>query len=206
MPITETVSPDLDNPLPAGVIALAPHPACRAHPLKSLHATVTLDAGDCIAIEFALRGDLSRLRLAPSSAAPQRRDELWRHTCFELFARRATERSYLEFNFSPSGDWAAWAFSDYRRDQRPVEQARVRITTLPDDSGCWRLRAQAELGAADAPCTWWLNLAAVIEADDGELTYWAARHTSAQPDFHDHAAFMVPLRATRAAVPLPGYA
>jgi hypothetical protein len=203
VPTAEPANPDHHDLLPSGAIALAPHPACRAGPVRSVHATATLAVGGCIVIEFALRGELSRLRLAPAASAPQRREELWRHTCFELFARRGTDRGYLEFNFSPSGDWAAWSFSDYRHGQRPLENTRVKIATLPGDAGCWRVRAQAELGAAETPSPWWLNLAAVIEADDGGLTYWAVRHTSEHPDFHDRANFAVPLAAARAAAPVP---
>lgn len=157
-------------------------------------------------MEFAVQGELSRLRLAPASPAPQRRVDLWRHTCFELFARRGAERGYLEFNFAPNGDWAAWAFDDYRSGGRELRAAPVGITTRSAEAGRWTLRAQAELGpaaaqpgGADTPVTWWLNLAAVIESEDGGLSYWAAHHAGARPDFHDRSSFCVALRPTHAA-------
>jgi len=194
--------------LAPGSIALAPHPACGPGPLRSLQARTAFEPGGRLTVEFDLRGDLARVRLAPASAAAQRRPDLWRHTCFELFAGRNADPGYLEFNFAPSGDWAAWAFSDYRSGARELEAARVGVSTHGVDAGHWRLRAQAEFTAipgpadrAGTPVTWWLNLAAVIEALDGSLTYWAAHHAGARPDFHDRASFCVPLRRDRSAVP-----
>jgi hypothetical protein len=187
---------------------LTPHPAYGAGPLRSLHATVSLDGNGRVTVEFAAHGELSGLRLASASPAPQRRVDLWRHSCFELFARRGTERGYLEFNFAPNGDWAAWVFDDYRSGGRELEPAPIGISTHSVDAGHWRLRAQAELAAPEAAAfstdtavTWWLNLAAVIEAGDGNLSYWAVHHAGARPDFHDRASFCVPLRPTRADAP-----
>jgi len=205
VPTPEPVPSKPREPAP-GSVALAPHPAFGAGPLRSLHANAAFEPGGRLTVEFDVRGDLARLRLAPAAAAPRRLGELWRHTCFELFARQDAGRDYLEFNFAPSGDWAASAFSDYRSGVRELEPARVGISTHRVDSGHWRLRAQAEFAAAKTavdsagtPVTWWLNLAAVIEAEDGVLTYWAAHHASARPDFHDRTSFCVPLRMGRAA-------
>jgi len=60
------------------------------------------------------------------AAVVQRCDELWRHTCCELFAApvalvaTAQGGAYREFNFSPSGDWAAYAFDSPRCGMRPL--------------------------------------------------------------------------------------
>jgi hypothetical protein len=187
---------------------LVPHPAFGAGPLRSLHATPSLDRNGRVTVEFAAHGELSRLRLPPASTAPQRCADLWRHSCFELFARRGAERGYMEFNFAPSGDWAAWVFDDYRSGGRELEPARIGITARNVDTGGWSLRAQAELGAqaaapdsAGSPVTWWLNLAAVIEAEDGGLSYWAVHHAGERPDFHDRSSFRVPLQPAPAAAP-----
>jgi len=203
-----TPEPAISGPrdLAPGTIALAPHPAFGPGPLRSLHGSVAFEPGGRLTVEFDVRGELARLRLAPASAPARRRPDLWHHTCFELFAGRSAENGYLEFNFAPSGDWAARAFSDYRSGGRELGAARVLISTRSVDSGHWRLCAQAEFAAAPdlaagggTAVTWWLNLAAVIEAEDGALTYWAAHHAGARPDFHDRASFCVPLQAHRTA-------
>ncbi len=207
MPSPESASSAPREPL-RGAIALAPHPAFGASPLRSLHASVASAGGGSVTVEFAAHGELSRLRLAPPGAAPRRREGLWHHSCFELFARRGAERGYREFNFAPSGDWAAWVFDDYRSGGRELEPARVAITARSVDSAHWSLRAQLKLGEAAATAgvaaaadTWWLNLAAVIEAEDGALSYWAAHHAGEKPDFHDRGCFCVPLELSHADAP-----
>src|SRR5207253_6068780 len=45
---------------------------------------------------------------------PGRADDLWQTTCFEAFLRRPGEESYREWNFAPSGQWAAYDLAAYR--------------------------------------------------------------------------------------------
>ena len=62
----------------------------------------------------------------PALEPPQRRDELWRHTCFELFAA-GPGTSYREMNFSPSSAWAVYDFTDCRSGMQPAA-----VTTAPE--------------------------------------------------------------------------
>ena len=64
-------------------------------------------------LRYELTGDLTQLRI-PAPQSPGEADGLWEHTCFEAFIAVEGEAGYHEFNFSPSGQWAAYAFSDYR--------------------------------------------------------------------------------------------
>jgi hypothetical protein len=66
----------------------------------------------------------------PAAVTPARVDGLWQRTCFELFLRRPDESGYCEFNFSPSGEWAAYRFDDYRAgmSQLPVKPPRIAST------------------------------------------------------------------------------
>lgn len=195
-------------------LPLLPHPTRGASPLRALSVSGALSASGQITLDYQLHGELLRLRLPEPARNPQRRDELWRHTCLELFARRATEVAYLEFNFSPSGDWAAYRFEGYRRGQHPFDQQPLGITVHPLGPGQLRIQARATLpakprqatpGAADPQ--WRLGLAAVIEASDGTVTHWATRHAGAQPDFHAPENFSLGLvpaasaRQARAAMP-----
>ena len=181
-------------------LPLQPHPAGGASPLRALSVSGALGATGQITLDYLLQGDLLRLRLPEPARSPQRRDELWRHTCLELFARRATEVAYLEFNFSPSGDWAAYWFEGYRRGQDALDQQQVGISRHPLGPGQLRIQARAALPAGlglTAPGAhdrqWRLGLAAVIEAADGTVTHWANRHAGAQPDFHAAEAFSLGL-------------
>src|SRR4051794_26245882 len=68
---------------------------------------------DHIAVGFRLEGELCRLRI-PSPQPHRRVDGLWRHTCFKAFVALTGTSAYREFNFAPSGEWAAYSFRDYR--------------------------------------------------------------------------------------------
>ena len=46
---------------------------------------------------------------------------LWRHTCFEAFIKAPGRTSYHEFNFAPSGQWAAYRFDAYREGMMPAD-------------------------------------------------------------------------------------
>lgn len=178
-------------------LPLRPHPACAPGPLQALSVSGALQASGQITLDYLLQGELLRLRLPQPARNPQRRDELWRHTCLELFARRESAAGYLEFNFSPSGDWAAYQFDDYRSGQRRCEPQAVGISVHALGPGQLRIQARAQLpatapGRAVEP-RWRLALAAVIEADDATLGYWALRHPGGKPDFHAADSFGVAL-------------
>ena len=112
-----------------------------------------------------------------------RADELWKRTCFEAFVGLAGT-AYLEFNFSPSGQWAAYRFDDHRDGMRD-EPAEVDVWLEGGET--WVAVEAAVRCAAltdDAP----LGLSAVIE-ERAEKSYWALAHPDGAPDFHDRACF-----------------
>jgi hypothetical protein len=64
------------------------------------------------AADYRIVGELGAMRM-PELRPPVHTDGLWRQTCFEAFIGAASAR-YCEYNFSPSGAWAAYHFSGYR--------------------------------------------------------------------------------------------
>lgn len=185
-------------PLRALQHALLPHPAEPVPAGWQVDVASRWSPGGLL-LEYTLGVPAGRLRLPPRSAKPGVRDQLWRRTCAELFIGVRGEPSYLEFNLSPSGDWAAYAFDRYRADPRPHEwhgpgpEVRVLpgegatrlVATLP--SAALRPLLRAGLGTV-----WQAGVAAVIESHLG-LSYWALTHPRAQPDFHDRAGFIADL-------------
>jgi hypothetical protein len=163
-------------------LPLRPHLSSAEGPLRALSVSGAMQPDGRITLDYLLHGELLRLQLPPPASRPRRRDELWRHTCFELFAQREGADDYLEFNFSPSGDWAAYHFEGYRTGQRACEQPPVGITLYPLGPGQLRIQACAHL--PDTASRWRLGISAVIEAGDGALSYWALHHGGAKPDFH----------------------
>ena len=124
--------------------------------------------------------------ILPPFAGRGRADELWRTTCFELFLDYGGGR-YREYNFSPSGRWAAYAFASYRRQEGHVE--------LPDapaieaDKGETILSATIRLPLRTLDGARAAGLSAVMEESGGQLSYWAVQHGGEKPDFHDPACF-----------------
>ncbi|MFV0370769.1 MAG: DOMON-like domain-containing protein [Azonexus sp.] len=131
------------------------------------------------------------LLVPPPSPAPGPRDNLWQHTCCEAFigaARDTTDAAYLEFNFSPSGDWAAYEFTAYReRNARWQTSAAPHIGTGQSAAG---FLLTAEIPRALLPAApWRLGLTFVAEAQDAGKSHWALAHAASRPDFHLAASF-----------------
>ncbi len=169
---------------------LLSHPAVPSPAIRAIAVAVSRLAADRWQIWYLLHGDLTQVVIPPSGPA-ERSDGLWRHTCCELFARAPGTNDYFEFNFSPSGDWAAYQFDDYRSGRTDAVLTRapqIRFKATGD-----RLRVDVEL-RIDAPAlrtTVPLSLAcaAVIEQTDGSLSYWALAHPDDKPDFHHADSF-----------------
>lgn len=135
-------------------------------------------------LSFHLHTDTSRI-VVPPPARPTRTDELWKTTCFELFLRMAD--GYREFNFAPSGAWAAYDFTGYREGLRPAEVDAPEIHA--DDAGeTYLLDAVIDQVGEGR-----FGLSAVIEETDGTRSYWALAHPPGKPDFHHDACFAATL-------------
>jgi hypothetical protein len=142
-------------------------------------------------LQYTLSGDIARLSI-PALLVPAAVDGLWEHTCFEAFIGVQGGSAYHEFNFSPSRQWAAYAFSDYRQRVVWVASHPPRIVTTMADR---QLTLEAHIAAADLPANpagkpLQLGLTAVVEAADGSKSYWALTHPAERPDFHHRNGFV----------------
>lgn len=160
--------------------ALERHPESRCAALRGIEAAVRRGPGGELKVAYVLEGDIDRLRI-PAPSAPRVAEQLWRHTCCELFVARAGAPGYQEFNFSPSGEWAAYAFARYR-DGGPLSIPDPRIAVKRGEG---RLELTATIPVD--PGTLKLGLSVVVE--DNEFSYWALRHPPGKPDFHHCDAF-----------------
>lgn len=155
-----------------------------------------LPATGQLTLRYRLEGDPGRLSV-PAPASPRRTDGLWRHTCFEAFVQAAAGPGYLEFNFSPSGEWAAYRFDGRRLGMRELELRAGPVIRCRLDPGMLELESTLTLDAVPGDAALRLGLAAVIESTDGSTSWWALRHPPGRADFHDPAGFtLVPEPAT----------
>ncbi len=160
-----------------------------------------------VAVELSLSGDDLRLvysvgggehLLLPARKAPACRDELWRTTCFELFLRAGEDDAYLEFNFSPSTEWAAYHFHGYREGMAGWPCAVAPVVKWENEPGGFAVQVDLNLGGM-APAPLRVGLSAVIEERDGTRSYWALAHPPGKPDFHHPACFALELPAPSSA-------
>ena len=168
------------------------HPQTPSQAIRGIGVVVDGAADGFLTVTFVLEGDLYGLRV-PEPRLSRREDNLWRHTCFETFVMAGEGPGYREFNFSPSGVWAAYAFRSYRESGRELEVDPGPEITVR------RTRDRLELDAGIRPDflppgrSLRLGMSAVVEDADGVLSYWALRHPPGKPDFHHIDAFALQL-------------
>jgi hypothetical protein len=164
------------------VAALVCHPQTPSQAVQEIAVAAARAAGGLLALSYSIRGDLSRLAV-PAARRPAPGARLWQHTCCEAFLAQPSGAAYREYNFSPSGEWAAYAFERYREGAAvDVPDPRIELRSTLDEL---ELRARIEL----APGKMLAALCAVIEEAGGGLSYWALRHPPGKPDFHHPAGF-----------------
>lgn len=184
----------MPNDFPPARRALSPHPACERGGVGEFTVKVRRASASRLELEFLLRAVADTIEV-PRPRAPVRADGLWHHTCFEVFVSRG-QHEYREYNFAPSGAWAAYGFANYRAGMAALEEspseARWRVDT---DSLGLNVVLDSDWFAGDSPGgVLRVGCSAVIENRSGALSYWALRHPPGKPDFHDAAAFIVELR------------
>ncbi len=172
-------------------IDLTCHPSStRPKAVRAIQVSVRRSSSAELQITFRLDGDIPRILFAPPGA-PRFATQLWQHTCFEVFIAVEGQPSYHEFNFAPSGEWAVYSFSGYR-DGGPVANETMRPHIALRSTGIGleldSLVRLDSLSAIHPPAVLRVGLSAVIEASDG-FSYWALRHPSDKPDFHDRDGF-----------------
>jgi hypothetical protein len=181
-------------------ITLACHPDTPSEAARAVGAQIRRTRGGILTLTYLIEGDLARMKI-PARAPARIGEELWRHTCCEVFIACDGQAAYHEFNFAPSGAWAAYAFTRYR-EGGPLAAAGELVTQV----SARKAANQVELGASirldglsslHPRAKLSLGVSAVIEDRDGGLSYWAIRHPPGRPDFHHPDAFALALDEVR---------
>jgi hypothetical protein len=169
-------------------ILLTCHPQTPSNPTNL--RVIFGRTGGLLRVTFRIRGDTSDI-LLPEKTEMEFRGELWRHTCFEVFIMPREGPHYGEVNLSPSTEWAAYRFDNYREGMRraAIEPAKIVSTS---SSNRFELSAAIQIPEW-AEYDWRLNLSAVIEETGGRKSYWALAHPEGPPDFHNADCFVAHL-------------
>ena len=180
---------------PRAVYPLLQHPSHLTTSVSHLEVSVHR-IGANLSLRYVLSGNMAEI-LIPPPAPPSRVTGLWHHTCFELFIRAPEGPAYFEFNFAPSGEWAAFRLACYREG---VADAEITPPDIRTHLGDRQLEVSVELDlsrleelSADRP--WRAGLSAIVEDRSHERSFWALAHPPGDPDFHDAACFAAELAA-----------
>jgi hypothetical protein len=161
------------------------HPECRCDAVDRIVVTVALERRR-LNLHYLVTGR-PHLLLIPEVKQQVRADGLWQHTCLEAFVRLPTG-AYLEFNFSPSGEWAVYRFEGYREGMEGVEASPAATCEITEH----RVVVNAYIDLPKARPLM-LALSAVMEETNGCKSYWALAHPGDKPDFHHPDSFVCEL-------------
>lgn len=152
---------------------------------------VTVEAerrsGNVLWVRYLIEAPLDAL-LVPDPAEPARTDFLWHHTCCEAFLRTPETEPYIEFNFSPSTRWAAYAFDRFREGVTDMPYDGDPAIALDAGENWLALEAEAVIPERFEG-DWLLGLSVIVEETDGQKGFWALRHKPGEPDFHHADCF-----------------
>jgi hypothetical protein len=169
---------------------LVPHP--KTPPSEPFKLWVNVDHSGAFGatastnLWFCIGAAPARFVIPERIEEPVRAEDLWETTCFEAFLRTNGDEAYREWNFAPSGNWAAYDFTSHRdgRTEADVAAPYVRV----EDNLTWF--AVGATIAVPSRKRFELGLSAILEEKDGTKSYWALAHPEGdKPDFHDPACF-----------------
>ncbi|MDQ0462895.1 hypothetical protein QO010_000643 [Caulobacter ginsengisoli] len=177
------------------LLALKAHPDNPSPPsgigsVEYIEVDVLRGTPQTLTLTWLLTGDLGGIVL-PAFRGRSRQDDLWKHSCFELFVRGEGE-SYYEFNFSPSGGWAAYRLASYRGEMTNAPGTPVLDHGFRTGSKSLSMVATLDLSGLPGlslaePLR--IGLSAIIEDPGGQRSFWALAHPPGEPDFHNPVAF-----------------
>jgi len=173
--------------------ALKPHPATPCTSVSSLTVEATRTPGGMLRLRYRLEGDIARLRL-PDPDGPSRKDNLWHHTCFEVFIAPGTSPAYREFNLAPSTRWAAYRFTGFREGMANLDQPCPPLITptCARDHIALDATVSPHLPGREA---WRLAVTTVVEEASGYKSFWSLHHPAERPEFHHPGGFVLALPA-----------
>jgi hypothetical protein len=169
---------------------LVPHP--DTSPSEPFRLWVNVDYsgafGDTASANlwYCISAQASRFVVPEPVEDTARAESLWETTCFEAFLRTPGAAAYREWNFAPSGEWAAYDFTAHR-DGRSDADVSAPYIRIEDNLTWWAVGATLTV---PTNARWDLGLSAILEEKDGTKSYWALAHPGGgKPDFHDAACF-----------------
>ncbi len=160
-----------------------------------------------LTLHYELCGAIATLKIPPPATQPSRQNGLWQTTCFECFLAVKGTTQYWEINLSPAGHWNVYRFSAYRQGMQPelawsslpvcVQRNVQSAAPKPDrqpETETLQLDLELNLTAIVSPeQSLEIGISAVVQQQDGTITYWALNHPGPEADFHQRDSFTLDL-------------
>ncbi len=172
-------------------LSLISHPQSPPVAVHSIGVDVNADGQGGLYLRYEVTGDLDQLVFA-SPAIPAREHRLWQHSCFEIFLKVPGEEGYQEYNFSPSGAWAAYGFSGRRAGMHDLDRSLAPLIKCRtcDNELVMDVTLADVLTIPDVPML--IGISTIIEEQSGVFSYWAIVHPQGPADFHHSDCFALP--------------
>ncbi|NJM49643.1 MAG: DOMON-like domain-containing protein [Sphingomonadales bacterium] len=174
------------------ILKLLCHKETQAKSIKNVAVEAMLSGQGQLSLRYHVDCHISALETGHPKP-PMRTDRLWESTCFEIFLR-GEGQAYIELNFAPSGQWAAYHFTRYRGGMTALDIAAPQIA-LNESESRFALEAGVQLPKDWTGLDLQAAISCVCEETDGVKSYWALAHNYDRPDFHDQACFTKILKA-----------
>lgn len=118
------------------------------------------------------------------TTSPERRDNLWKSTCFECFIGTSIAPSYIEINASPQGHWQSYHFSHYRKEMTPCADVLVKVESSKSDKEHSLILDIEVSNPGFVTTDWKVSVCAILCPEESDPIYYANQHLGDQPDFH----------------------
>ena len=137
-----------------------------------------------VKLEFIIRGNLEEYIFA-QSATKQRANELWKHTCFELFFGDKKRASYIEINISPSTAWNIYQFHHHRvfdKEEASLFHPLIKTLKIEDE---YRLLFEHKFDKIPLDKELIFNLAVILLDKNKKRYFYTIKKKNEEVDFHD---------------------
>lgn len=148
---------------------------------------------DLLTVRYVLKGPLQDVVIPFLARKSTRKERLWEHTCFELFASKPDHPEYWEWNLSPSLHWCVYMFDHYRVQGKSLDVRHPELSIDMQEPEVFQMTSKVFLPEFLSQGSIRLNVSCVLEHSLGKKTYWALKHTRATPDFHAPEGFIAEL-------------
>lgn len=145
-----------------------------------------------LSVRYSLKNSASLVAIPPRVDPPQRKNNLWEETCFEIFLSPKNMASYWEFNFSPSRHWNVYHFDSYRqgmKEESAISRLSIDVNRAGDSLWLQARIPLRKIGLGNSQIQ--VGITTVVKTKNDEVSYWALAHCGKQPDFHLRESFAI---------------